>query len=191
MRALISSAVIAGLISGCATPETEDTRFVGFSEGRFIDESSNTFKTRFWKPSESSTECLKEGDIFEVRLQSLKINQEFEGTLEKLTSDKGNELGVFLTVSKSKTGDQSAVADAEGKNTKDDATLVRPVERRLVYVTDSRYPDVDINSANLIVFGDKYTGSDYKFTFEVVEFDSDSIKKYGTIAKEMARDGLK
>lgn len=173
------------LISGCSNLGTEDTKYVGFSEARYYDNTNKKFKDRFWSPS--NNRCLASGDQFDVRLQSLKIDQEFEGFLEKITSDPGNELGVFLTVNKTKRDSESTVAKGGTAQAAQTGTLTSPVERRLVYMTDSRLKNVDINSANLLIYSDLYDNSDYKITLEVVEFDADNIKKYSSIAKEMIK----
>lgn len=175
-------------ISGCSNLGAEDTKYVGFSEARYYDATSNKFKDRFW--SGANDRCLVTGDQFDIRLQSLKIDQEFEGFLEKITSDPGNELGVFLTINKTKRDDESVVAKTGSAQTAQNvqaATLTSPVERRLVYMTDSRLKNVDINSSNLLIYSDLYDKSDYKITLEVVEFDADNIKKYSSIAKEMVK----
>lgn len=175
------------LLSGCSNTGTEDTRYVGFSEGRYYDASASKFKDRLWSPASGNAQCLQKDDKFEIRLQSLKVDQKFEGFFEELTSDEGNELGIFLTVSKTKADENSVVAGKAAAMPKDGGTLTTPVERRLVYVSDSRKAKVDINSANLLIYSDKYDDADYKITFEVVEFDADNYKKYASIAKEMAK----
>ncbi|MGX9569812.1 hypothetical protein [Pseudomonas sp. CFBP 5748] len=172
-------------LSGCSNLGTEDTQYVGFSEARYYDTKANSFKDRFW--SSSNDKCLTTGDQFDIRLQSLKIDQEFEGLLEKITSDSGNELGVFLTINKTKRNNESALAKTGVSPPVETGTLASPVERRLVYMTDSRLKNVDINSANLLIYSDLYDNSDYKITLEVVEFDSENIKKYASIAKEMIK----
>lgn len=178
---------VLALISSCSNVGTEDTRYVGFSEARYWDVKTNKFKDRFWSPS--TADCIVKDDQFDIRLQSLKMNQEFEGFWEKLTSDSGNELGVFLTVNKTKIGNHATVAQVgtATANTSTPGTVTSPIERRLVYMTDSRLKNVDINAANLPIYSDVYDGSDYKLTLEVIEFDADNMKKYASIAKEMIK----
>lgn len=175
--------ILLGGITGCSGPATEDTRYVGYSEGRFYNDAAKKFKDRFWVGDTST--CLNDKDQFDVRLQSISIDYEFEGFLEKLTSNKGNELGIFLTVNKTKRDSQSVVAksnEAAGA-----ATFTSPVERRLVYMSGSTLKNVDISAANLLVYSDTYDGSDYSILFEVIEFDSDDMKNYLSIAKKMVK----
>lgn len=175
--------VLIGGVSGCSGSSTEDARYIGYSEGRFYNEATHKFKDRFWVGDKST--CLADQDQFDVRLQSINIDSEFEGFLERLTSDKGNEIGIFLTVNKTRRGSDSVVArsnEAAGA-----ATFTSPVERRLVYMSGSTLKGVDISAANLLVYSDTYDGSDYSIVFEVVEFDSDDMNNYLSIAKEMVK----
>lgn len=178
----VLSALLGG-ISGCSGTSTEDTRYVGYSEGRFYNEATQKFKDRFWIGNTST--CLEDDDQFDVRLQSINIDYEFEGFLEKLTSNNGNELGIFLTVNKTKRDSESVVAKSD--TAAGPATFTSPVERRLVYMSGSLLKGVDISAANLLIYSDKYDGSDYSFLFEVIEFDSDDIKNYLSIAKKMVK----
>lgn len=256
MRVAMLGLVLVGL-AGCSTQGEEDSKWVGHAEGRFV--KANKFDERFTSsPSSRDGMCLQTGQTFEIRLQSLVVGWEFDSALEKLTSDPGNELGVFITVNKSRPGTGAVVAapapavavdpnnptpaaaapaaapaakpavaaskpaaaakppapavagaaaptDGSGgslevappvipkSDVAKDATpvqggtLTNPVERRLVYITDSTYPKTDMNGSNLLVYSDTYDGSDYTITFEVVEFDEAGFDQFAGIARELAK----
>ncbi|MFD3301987.1 hypothetical protein [Aquipseudomonas alcaligenes] len=235
MRTVLIGIVL--LAAGCSTHQEEDTQWVGHAEGRYVDPALNKFDDRFTASPDQNL-CLKNGQTFEIRLQSLIVGWEFEGKLERLSSNDGNELGVFITVSKSRPGTGAVVAapappiakdpteQVSGQNTSEtelgDAnengsqsdpgdnaavaapvlasakkateatpiqggTQTNPVERRLVYMTDSTLPQTDLNGANLLVYSDTYDGSDYTITFEVVEFDAEAFDQLAGIARELAK----
>lgn len=248
MRLAILGLMLLGL-GGCSTQQEEDSKWVGLSEGRYVDPTTNRFDDRYTR-SPASTSCLTTGQTFELRLQSFVVGWEFDGTLEKLTSNPGNELGVFITVNKSRPGTGAVVAapappvaqppavakpavqppvaakpvapaapapaapavaavvpvaapavvplavsppviaqaqEATKATPVQGGTQTNPVERRLVYVTDSTLPRTDMNGANLLVYSDTYDGSDYTISFEVVEFDADGFDQFAGIARELAK----
>lgn len=174
------------MVAGCSNNGVQDTSYTGYAEGRYFDGAGNKFNNRYFATDSSDEKCLKKGDNFEVSLRSLVFNQVFEGFLEDSTSNKGNELGLFLSVRKTKNADSSVVANKSEEEKKQASTINSPVEKRLVYVSDSRLARVDINAANILLYSDKYDGESYSFEWEVVEFDSDSMKEYFDIAKDLA-----
>lgn len=239
MRLVMLGLMLMG-VGGCSTQQEEDSKWVGLSEGRYVDPATNKFDDRYTK-SPVSTSCLTTGQTFELRLQSFVVGWEFDGALEKLTSNPGNELGVFITVNKSRPGTGAVVAapappvaqppavvkpaagvvavaapapapapvipavpsvvvplavnppvipqaqDATKATPVQGGTQTNPVERRLVYVTDSTLPRTEMNGANLLVYSDTYDGSDYTISFEVVEFDADGFDQFAGIARELAK----
>ena len=186
MKNLIATTLACTLVAGCSNNGTQDTRYTGYAEGRYYDAESKKFNSKYFATDINNEKCIKKGDNFEISLRSLVFNQIFEGFLEDITSNKGNELGLFLTVRKTKNGDSAVVAKKNEEEKQQAATINNPVEKRLVYVSDSRLARVDINAANILLYSDKYDGENYSFEWEVIEFDSDSMKEYFDIAKDLA-----
>lgn len=170
-RLTVKLVVLVGLmfgLGGCTT-STYDM-YTGVVKHGISSGKSKLVK--FYTSNNSAT--FEKGDILEIRLQNLIINQLFE-TFKN--SKQKNELGIFITVYEKPINDFTKGSLQKAKE-KADKTKA---DRRLVYKSAPRKPFVPLNQSNTLIYRTKYQGGDLYLKVEVVEFDTNTIKNYGEI----------
>lgn len=165
------------LFGGCVSTGSVDTKYVGVSEyGMFQPtDGKQTYQyvTRMQKKGVVKLP-MEQGDLFSISMLDMRFSHVFEGFFEERMSDKGNELGLFVTLKEGPGKDNKWLGDPK--------TLI---ENRLVFSSFSKNEHEKLNSYNTLIYRGEYTGGELICKVEVVEFDKQHFDLAASVAQEV------
>lgn len=183
----LSAVLLMGLVicvAGCLHMRNSDDSlemYAGTTDVRHAAQSKSKedrpFESKFFGCATADTTCsetfFRRGDILDIKLQPVIYNQVFEGPVEDTLSYKGNELGVFVTITEKRPVRNGNVIERY-----EDVVLMR---RKLVMTTTPRLANNPSGNTNTPVYKGVYGGNDLTIDIEVVEFDDLNSKTYKLI----------
>ena len=170
--------MVSMFLAACGSMNDMDTRYVGvsdYSQYSLKSGASQYESTKKMRKEQEVENALIKGDLFELSLLDVRFASVIEGVLQEMVSDKGNELGVFVTL------EELPRLDKEGKPVCESRTLL---DKRLVFSSFSRGAFENTNSDNVLIYRGMYNGGDLRLLVEVVEFDKEAF----TVAKDVAKE---
>ena len=103
--------VLIMILPGCTKSLLQN--YQGSSDARYCIDGK--YESEKFEEKEN-VRCIKNGEKWELWLEDLKINQLFEGKVEKaLDNNLLNELAVFISIKKRETGNDSFTTIIEDK----------------------------------------------------------------------------
>ncbi len=181
---ILGGILILPTLNGCTllTDEKYDhysgrTDYRYTSDNRIDNSTAKGFRSKFFTENEQSLECIKPGELVDIRLQTVIIDQIIESRYKKRLGDKENELGIFISL---KETPLSQVKD------KAEEQKVLNIEDKLVYASTPRQKNNNINAVNLLAHRWEYKGGDVTLTLKVLEFDSSEFQKLHPILETLA-----
>ena len=161
MRNLLLLFAMSLLLTACGGKTVEDTKYVGIPDYlMFSPEGEGEHKIQ---KKDALNFPMESGDHFEVSYMDMRFLDIFEGLTEDVLSNKGNELGLFVTI---------VAGPAEETGWKGDGEIL--IENRLIVSSHSKLINEKGHIFNKLIYKGIYNGGWLRFHIKVVEFD----KKY-------------